>query len=97
MLRGYRTPVGAVPHTRGRSIRTQVDANNFRSVCGHRVWPADGRHAGCGGDGSIGDVIPDGWWRGFVPSWDGTTLEQSSSLQVDLICIYLVTPTGSGS
>ena len=47
------------------------------------------RGTGCGGDGSIGDVIPDGWWRGFVRSWDGTTLEQSSSLQFDLICIYL--------
>jgi hypothetical protein len=47
------------------------------------------RGTGCGGDGSIGDVIPDGYWRGFVRSWDGATLEQSTSLQFDLICIYL--------
>jgi hypothetical protein len=47
------------------------------------------RGTGCGGDGSIGEVIPDGYWRGFVRSWDGPTLEQSSSLQFDLICIYL--------
>jgi hypothetical protein len=47
------------------------------------------RGTGCGGDGSIGEVIPDGYWRGFVRSWDGATLAQSSSLQFDLICIYL--------
>jgi hypothetical protein len=47
------------------------------------------RGTGCGGDGSIGDVIPDGWWRGFVRSWDGPSLEQSTTLQFDLICIYL--------
>jgi hypothetical protein len=54
------------------------------------------RGTGCGGDGSIGDVIPDGWWRGFVRSWDGTTLEQSTLLQFDLICIYLE-PVGDDS
>jgi hypothetical protein len=47
------------------------------------------RGTGCGGDGSIGDVIPDGYWRGYVRSWDGANLEQSSSFQFDLICIYL--------
>ena len=37
---------------------------------------------GCGGDGSIGDVIPDGYWRGFVRSF-GTT-----ALDFDLVCVY---------
>jgi hypothetical protein len=29
------------------------------------------RGSGCGADGSIGDVIPDGWWFGLVRSSDG--------------------------
>jgi hypothetical protein len=29
------------------------------------------RGSGCGADGSIGDVIPDGWWFGLVTSSDG--------------------------
>ena len=40
------------------------------------------RGTGCGGDGSIGDVIPDGYWRGYLGSDDGT------SIQFDLACVY---------
>jgi hypothetical protein len=47
------------------------------------------RGTGCGGDGSVGDVIPDGYWRGFVRSWDGPTLAQSTAMQFDLICVYI--------
>lgn len=38
--------------------------------------------SGCGGDGSIGDVIPDGYWRGYVAAITGGTL------QIDLVCVY---------
>ena len=37
---------------------------------------------GCGGDGSVGDVIPDGYWRGYIR--DLRTLD----LDVDLVCVY---------
>lgn len=37
---------------------------------------------GCGGDGSIGDVIPDGYWRGYVR---GLT---PGAIQFDLVCVY---------
>ena len=37
---------------------------------------------GCGGDGSIGDTIPDGWWRGYVRSLRATDLD------FDLVCVY---------
>ncbi len=40
------------------------------------------RGTGCGGDGSIGDVIPDGYWRGYLGRDDGT------SIQFDLACVY---------
>jgi hypothetical protein len=40
------------------------------------------RGTGCGGDGSIGDVVPDGWWFGGVESIT------SSSLLLDLTCIF---------
>ena len=40
------------------------------------------RGTGCGGDGSIGDVIPDGYWRGYLGSDNGT------SIQFDLACVY---------
>ena len=40
------------------------------------------RGTGCGGDGSIGDVIPDGYWRGYLGSDDGTSIE------FDLACVY---------
>lgn len=44
---------------------------------------------GCGGDGSIGEVIPDGIWRGYIVSFDGPTLFESRSLQFNLICVYV--------
>lgn len=37
---------------------------------------------GCGGDGSIGDTIPDGYWRGYVRSVEG------GAVQFDLVCVY---------
>lgn len=37
---------------------------------------------GCGGDGSVGDTIPDGYWRGYVTADDGINLE------FDLVCVY---------
>lgn len=43
---------------------------------------------GCGGNGSIGETIPDGLWRGAVMSFDGATVYDSSSLQFDLWCPY---------
>jgi hypothetical protein len=49
------------------------------------------RGTGCGGDGSIGDVIPDGYWRGYLASDDGT------SIQFDLACVYLSEVSGSTS
>jgi hypothetical protein len=47
-----------------------------------RLGNEPSRGTGCGGDGSIGPVIPDGYWRGYVRSFDG------ASLQFDLICVY---------
>lgn len=44
---------------------------------------------GCGGNGSIGDVIPDGLWRGNLVSLDGATVAESASLQFDLTCPYV--------
>lgn len=44
---------------------------------------------GCGGDGSIGDTIPDGIWRGYVASFNGPTLFESTSLEFNLICVYI--------
>lgn len=43
---------------------------------------------GCGGDGSIGPVIPDGLWRGMVTSFNGPTVWDSTSLEFDLWCLY---------
>lgn len=38
--------------------------------------------SGCGGDGSIGDVIPDGYWRGHLVAVG------PDNLQIDLVCVY---------
>lgn len=37
---------------------------------------------GCGGDGSVGDVIPDGYWRGYVRNLRATDFD------FDLVCVY---------
>jgi len=37
---------------------------------------------GCGGDGSVGDVIPDGYWRGYIRDL------RAVDLDVDLVCVY---------
>lgn len=40
------------------------------------------RGSGCGGDGSIGELIPDGLWSGYLfPGADGT-------VEIDLACVY---------
>ena len=44
---------------------------------------------GCGGDGSIGDVIPDGLWKGNIENFDNATIESSTSLEFDLVCAYI--------
>ena len=73
-----------------RSTSADYGFDNFFDVpqLGHEAV----RGTGCGGDGSIGDVIPDGYWRGYVRSWDGASVEQSSTLQFDLMCVYLSPP-----
>lgn len=43
----------------------------------------------CGANGSIGDTIPDGIWRGYVESFDGPTTYESTSLEFNLICVYV--------
>lgn len=43
---------------------------------------------GCGGNGSIGETIPDGLWRGAVMSFNGPTVWDSTSLEFDLWCPY---------
>lgn len=40
------------------------------------------RGTGCGGDGSVGDVIPDGYWRGYLSGDNG------ASIEFDLACVY---------
>jgi hypothetical protein len=47
------------------------------------------RGTGCGGDGSLGDAIPDGYWRGFVRAWDGPSLVESATMQFDVMCVYV--------
>lgn len=37
---------------------------------------------GCGGDGSIGDTIPDGYWRGHIRGL------VPGGIQFDLVCVY---------
>lgn len=44
------------------------------------------RGSGCGGDGSIGDTIPDGTWAGYVERvWDGSP---EFPIDIDLACVY---------
>jgi hypothetical protein len=40
------------------------------------------RGSGCGADGTIGEVIPDGWWLGMIADSGAT------ELQFDLVCAY---------
>jgi hypothetical protein len=48
------------------------------------------RGSGCGGDGSVGDVIPDGYWRGYA-----TSVDPASGIQFDLVCVYFSPQTSS--
>ena len=40
------------------------------------------RGSGCGSQGQIGDVIPDGLWAGYV------TKETTPAVEIDLLCIF---------
>ncbi len=53
---------------------------DFRSVPQLGAEPVRG--SGCGADGTIGDVIPDGWWLGIVTS------DSATRVQFDLVCVY---------
>ncbi|MGB8859039.1 MAG: hypothetical protein WCC60_07285 [Ilumatobacteraceae bacterium] len=53
---------------------------DFRSVPQLGSEPVRG--TGCGADGTIGEIIPDGWWLGTV------TADGSTRLQFDLVCAY---------
>ena len=78
------------PTTGASATPADYGFDNFFDVpqLGHEAV----RGTGCGGDGSIGDVIPDGYWRGYVRSWDGASVEQSTTMQFDLMCVYLSPP-----
>ncbi len=54
--------------------------DDFRSVL--RLGGESVLGSGCGADGTIGEVIPDGWWLGII------TADGNSQLQVDLVCAY---------
>lgn len=53
---------------------------DFRSVL--RLGGQSVGGGGCNADGSVGEVIPDGWWLGII------TADGNSQLQVDLVCAY---------
>ena len=53
---------------------------DFRSVL--RLGGDPVRGSGCGADGTVGEVIPDGWWLGII------TADGNSQMQVDLVCAY---------
>jgi hypothetical protein len=53
---------------------------DFRSVL--QLSGESARGSGCGADGSVGEVIPDGWWLGII------TADGNSQLEVDLVCAY---------
>ena len=38
---------------------------------------------GCGGDGSLGDVVPDGYWRGYV-----SNVGAGYAVEFDPVCVY---------
>lgn len=53
---------------------------DFRSVL--RMGGQTVLGSGCGADGGVGEIIPDGWWLGII------TADGNSQLQVDLVCVY---------
>ena len=53
---------------------------SFRSV--QQLGSEPVRGSGCGADGTIGEVIPDGWWLGLIADSSAT------ELQFDLVCAY---------
>lgn len=53
---------------------------DFRSVL--RLGGQTVLGSGCGAAGSVGEIIPDGWWLGII------TADGNSQLQVDLVCAY---------
>ena len=72
------TPTATSPVTASSGPRWTF--GSFRSVPQLGSEPVRG--SGCGADGTIGEVIPDGWWLGMVTN-DGI-----SQLQFDLVCGY---------
>ena len=46
------------------------------------------RGSGCGSQGQIGDVIPDGLWAGYV------TNESTPAISIDLLCIFMGAAAG---
>src|SRR5215211_2051915 len=70
------TAVAVVPVGVGSADGTTDDIYGYVDFYGvpHLGWEtASG--TGCGGDGSIGDVIPDGYWRGYVRSLRATDFD----------------------
>ncbi len=75
---GSTTPTSTSPVTSPSGPRWTF--GSFRSVPQLGSEPVRG--SGCGADGTIGEVIPDGWWLGMVAN-DGV-----SQLQFDLVCAH---------
>lgn len=71
------TAAGATPST---SVAAGWPFEDFRSVL--RLGGQTVLGSGCGAEGSVGEVIPDGWWLGII------TANGNSQLQVDLVCAY---------
>jgi ABC-type transport system substrate-binding protein len=70
-------PLEAVPTT---AVAAGWPFEDFRSVL--RLGGNAVTGSGCGADGSVGEVIPDGWWLGII------TADGNSQMQVDLVCAY---------
>lgn len=75
---GATTPTSASPVTSPSGPRWKF--GGFRSVPQLGSEPVRG--SGCGADGTIGEVIPDGWWLGIVAGDD------VNQLKFDLVCGY---------
>jgi hypothetical protein len=45
--------------------------------------------SGCGANGTIGETIPDGIWRGRIDSFDLDVVIEATSLQFNLICVFV--------
>jgi hypothetical protein len=76
----------AATSTTAADTTTTADPGPRWTFGGFRSVPQMGsepvRGSGCGADGTIGEIIPDGWWLGII------TADGSSRLQFDLVCAY---------